>query len=67
MTIGWKYWANSFVIMKNGEKFYVADTIEELRVKNETGGLIMEIWIADWIGTHRECIWKEDIFRFGEV
>ncbi len=67
MAIGWKHWANSYVLLKNGDKIYTVDTIKEIRLKYEMAGIIMEIWVADWIGTHRESIWKEDIARFGEV
>lgn len=64
---GSKLWANSYVVLKGGQKIYVDNNVEYIKKKLISGEKTIVLDFAAWIRDETISIKVEDIRTYGKV
>lgn len=67
MANGSKYWADSYIVLKDGRKFYLEDDVSTLERKLKSDKKRIKVEIASLLSDSTISIKKKDISFYGEV
>lgn len=64
---GSKFWANSYVILKDGQKIYVDNNVDYIKEKLISGEKTIVLDFSAWIREETISIKIEDIRTYGKM
>lgn len=68
MAKGSRYWAKFYIVLKNGEKFYLEDTISDIEEQIESADKAIRVTLSKWLGgSETICIKRKNIDYYGEI
>lgn len=65
--IGNKLWAKAYVVISNGKKIYVENSVSYIKFKIESDDEVISLDIATWIRDQTINVNAKDILYYGSV
>lgn len=67
MAKGSKYWADSYIVLDNGQKFYLEDSIYDIEYKLNSKEKKIKFRVSGWLSYETIYVNKDSVKCYGRV